>query len=136
MSSYAYVNGNPISDTEPMGLVKIPGIPRADGETSIHANPGPDATDFRPEHGPAHVHLGKNDGPRVRTSDFKPFSEEDAKGLTRKQKQFCEQPSDESKNSSVNGKLKYSKTAVSYFKYKAVGCYQYLQHVVLILLGV
>lgn len=78
--------------------MKIPGIPGANGETSIHANPGPDATDFRPDHGPDHIHLGKNDGPRVRTSDFKPLSDDDAKKMTRKQKQFCEALSDESKD--------------------------------------
>jgi hypothetical protein len=83
---------------DPTGLINIPGIPGADGETSIHANPGPDATTFRPDHGPDHIHLGKNDGPRVRTSDFQPFSDDDARRMSRKQKKFCEGLSDVSKD--------------------------------------
>ena len=71
-------------------MIKIPGIPGAEGETQVNANPGPEATDFRPDHGPDHIHLGTNDGPRVRTSDFKPFSPDDAKKMTRKQVKFCE----------------------------------------------
>ncbi|HEY1127852.1 MAG TPA: RHS repeat-associated core domain-containing protein [Roseateles sp.] len=98
LNTYAYVVGNPLSYVDPTGLVNIPGIPGAQGETSVHANPGPDATTFRPEHGPDHVHLGANDGPRVRTSDFKPFSDADAQRMTRKQKKFCEGLAESSKD--------------------------------------
>ena len=97
LNTYAYVDDNPIHVIDPMGLVKIPGIPGADGETSVHANPGPEATDYRAEHGPDHIHLGKNDGPRVRTDNFKPFSDDDAKKMSRKQLKFCENLSDEAK---------------------------------------
>jgi hypothetical protein len=98
LNTYSYVGGNPLRFIDPLGLVKIPGIPGADGEVSLHANPGPDATDFRAEHGPDHVHLGSNSGPRVRTTDFKPFSPEDARRMTRKQMRFCETLSEESKD--------------------------------------
>jgi hypothetical protein len=94
---YGYVGGNPLTYSDPLGLVKIPGVPGAEGETSVHANPGPEATDFRPDHGPDHIHLGKNDGPRVRTSDFQPMSADDAKKMSRKQVKFCEALGDESK---------------------------------------
>jgi RHS repeat-associated protein len=97
INSYGYVGRNPIIYRDPDGLIRIPDIPGADGETSVHANPGPEATSFRPDHGSDHIHLGKNDGPRVRTSDFEPVSKEDAKKMTRQQKEFCQSLSDESK---------------------------------------
>lgn len=38
---------NPISRSDPLGLVNLgQGIPGANGPTSVHANPGPEATDF------------------------------------------------------------------------------------------
>jgi hypothetical protein len=46
---------------------------RGEGETSVHANPGPDAVDYRAEHDPPHVHIGSNSGPRVSTKDFRPL---------------------------------------------------------------
>ncbi len=98
MNTYLYANGNPLMYADPTGLIKIPGVPGADGETSVHANPGPEATTFRPDHGPDHIHLGKNDGPRVRTSDFQPLSDDDAKRMSRQQMKFCEGLSDISKD--------------------------------------
>ena len=88
---------NPLRWIDPLGLIKIPGIPSAEGETSVRANPEPKATDFRPDHGPDHIHLGKNDGPRVDTEKFEPLSADDDKKMTRKQKKFCSWLSDESK---------------------------------------
>lgn len=93
-----YVGASPLMFIDPFGLVNIPGILGASGETSVHANPGPEATTFRPDHGPDHVHLGRNDGPRVRTSDFKPLTDDDAKKMSRKQKKFCEDLSEVSKD--------------------------------------
>jgi uncharacterized protein RhaS with RHS repeats len=97
-STYAYVAGNPLAWSDPTGLVKIPGIPGADGETSVNANPGPDATTYRAEHDPPHVHIGGNDGPRVSTKDFEPLSDKDAKAMTPKQKKFCASLSEDTKN--------------------------------------
>lgn len=77
------------------------------GETSVLANPGPDATEFRPEHAPDHIHLGANDGPRVRTEDFKPLAKHDAKKLSRKQIKFCEELAEESK-----GKIRKAQKSV------------------------
>ena len=62
-----------------------------------HFIAGSDATDFRPEHGPNHVHLGSNDGPRVRADTFGPFSDADEKRLSKKTEEFCKELSDGSK---------------------------------------
>ena len=86
VNTYAYVRGAPVTRVDPLGLIdlKIPGI-----SESIHANPGPDATSFRPEHDPPHVHLGSNDGPRVDTKNFRPLSEKDARKMTKEQRKMC-----------------------------------------------
>ncbi len=97
MNLYQYTN-NPVQQIDPLGLVNIgDGIPGAKGQTSINANPGPEATTFRPEHAPEHIHLGKNDGPRVSTETWQPFSEADAVKMTKEQRSFCKKLTDESK---------------------------------------
>ena len=89
INTYSYVLNNPIIYIDPFGLINldIPGTGK--NGTSVHANPGPDVTDFRPEHDPPHVHLGANDGPRVSTETFEPFSDDDARKMTKEQKKFC-----------------------------------------------
>ncbi len=92
---YGYVGGNPVMFVDPSGLVnlEIAGVP-----ISIHANPGPSATDSRAEHGPAHVHLGANDGPRLNIRTFEPFSEEDSREMTKEMKKMCKNFSNKEKN--------------------------------------
>jgi RHS repeat-associated protein len=97
INTYGYVGGNPLSYVDPYGLIDLK-IPGATGQTSVHGNPGPDVTDFRPEHEPAHVHIGSNDGPRVRTDTFEPLTERDARRMTKEQKNFCRTLSDDQKN--------------------------------------
>jgi uncharacterized protein RhaS with RHS repeats len=106
---FGYAGQDGVNYVDPNGLIKIPNIPGAVGETSLHANPGPEATTFRPEHAPNHIHIGANDGPRVSTDSFLPLSEEDAKRMTRKQKDFCRGLAEDSKN-------KIRKTQQSIFK--------------------
>ncbi|EGT3575814.1 RHS repeat protein, partial [Citrobacter amalonaticus] len=89
---------DPMLNTDPLGLINIgQGIDGASGDTSVHANPGPGATDFRPDHAPDHVHLGKNDGPRVSTDNWKPLSQSDAAKMSKEQNSFCKKLTDESK---------------------------------------
>ena len=97
LNTFAYVGGNPLSYVDPLGLIDLR-IPGTTGQTTVHANPGPDATDFRPEHGPAHVHLGSNDGPRVRTDNFQPLTDADARRMSREQKRFCRNLTDNQKD--------------------------------------
>ena len=97
-STYAYALGNPLTYSDSSGLITIPDIPGAAGETSVHANPGPDVTDYRAEHDPPHVHLGSNDGPRVDTKNFEPLSDKDALQMTKKQRKFCASLSEETKD--------------------------------------
>ena len=79
-NTFLYVMVKSLELFDPLGLIdlKIPGA-----AVSIHANPGPDVTDFRPEHEPAHVHLGSNDGLRVDVENFKPLTAADARKMTK-----------------------------------------------------
>ena len=70
---------NPVQGIDPLGLVNVgQGIPGANGNTSVHTNPGPEATDFRPDHALDYIHFDKNDGLRVSTESWNPLSEADA----------------------------------------------------------
>jgi len=101
LNRFAFVTGNPINLVDPFGLIKLKGdeLPTT-GETTVHANPGPEATppNSRAEHEPPHIHLGDNGGPRVRADTFEPYSDEDARRMTKKQKKFCKMLSDETKS--------------------------------------
>jgi uncharacterized protein RhaS with RHS repeats len=98
VNTYAYVTSDPLAWLDQRGLIRIPDIPGAQGETSVNANPGPEVTNYRAEHDPPHVHLGTNDGPRVSTKDFQPLSDQDAMRMTNKQRKFCASLSEESKD--------------------------------------
>lgn len=68
----------------------------------MHANPGREAVPFpgpgsRVEHDPPHVHLGRNDGPAVRTDTWQPFSPKDARDMTSKQRKFIRDLSEQAK---------------------------------------
>ncbi|MBE3468892.1 RHS repeat protein, partial [Enterobacter cloacae complex sp. P15RS] len=89
---------NPATEIDPLGLINIgKDIKGASGVTSVHANPGPEATSFRPDHSPNHIHLGKNDGPRVSTDDWKPLSQADAAKMSKEQNAFCKKITDDAK---------------------------------------
>lgn len=93
-NTYSYVRGNPIGLVDPNGLVDL----RIDDVSiSVHANPGPEVTSFRPEHDPPHVHLGSNNGPRVDTDSFQPLSNKDAARMTKEQRKMCANLSAEQK---------------------------------------
>jgi RHS repeat-associated protein len=95
VNTYAYVGGSPLTGIDPLGLINlnIDGVP-----ISIHANPGPEATNYRPEHDPPHVHLGSNDGPRVDTQNFEPLSKKDAAKMTKEQIKMCGRLTDAQKD--------------------------------------
>ncbi len=95
---YGYVEANPLRWIDPYGAINLQ-VPGTSGETSLHANPGPSVTPpgTRAEHLPPHVHVGSNDGPRIRTDTFEPLTEEDARRLSTKQKKFCGQLSEDLK---------------------------------------
>ncbi len=95
LNTYGYVTSNPLLYIDPFGLVdlEIPGT-----GTSFHGNPGPGVTDYRAEHGPAHVHLGSNSGPHINIRTFEPFSPEDAKKMTPEMKKACSLLTNKEKN--------------------------------------
>jgi len=95
INTYSYALNNPLSQIDPLGLInlEIEGVP-----LNFHANPGPEATSFRPDHPPAHVHLGSNDGPRISLRTFQPLSDEDAKYMTREMKNACASLTNKQKN--------------------------------------
>jgi RHS repeat-associated protein len=115
INTYTYADSDPLLFIDPSGLIKIPGIPGADGETSVHANPGPEATvpGSPMEHDPPHIHIGSNDGPRVSTKDFTPLTPKDAARMSRKQANFC-------KNLSENAKGLIRLRQAQVFKYGKV----------------
>ncbi len=49
------------------------------------------------EHEPPHIHLGGNDGPRVRTDTWEPYSPKDEREMTTKQKKFIKKLCDADK---------------------------------------
>lgn len=98
INTYAYVGNAPTMLIDPFGLIDLK-VPGAGGETSIHANPGPDVVPpgARREHLPHHIHVGNNSGPRISTDTFEPLTPDDARRLTQKQKKFCKNLSDQLK---------------------------------------
>jgi RHS repeat-associated protein len=99
VNTYAYVRNNPLRYIDPFGLINLQ-IPETSGETGVHANPGPDVVPpgAMSEHEPAHVHLGDNNGPRVRTDTWEPYSAEDERRMSRKQIKFCKNLTDAQKS--------------------------------------
>jgi RHS repeat-associated protein len=95
ISTYGYVSGRPTTSIDKHGLVnlEIPG-----SSVTFHANPGPNVTSYRAEHGPAHVHLGSNDGPRINIRTFRPFSPEDERKMTDEMRRACANLSNRQKN--------------------------------------
>lgn len=83
---FAFPNAQTWAD--PLGLIRILSGKKG---VSVHANPGPNATPpgSRAEHDPPHVHLGSNDGPRMSTETFEPFSDKDEQKMSKEQKDFC-----------------------------------------------